>query len=88
MYIEKFEDFNQFNLIIERLHINKEIDEYSDEIYPIISNSNKSKFEFTDIPDKLNISKLIINIKTFSINDIFVNGCLFTSIINSSCIYL
>jgi len=63
MYIEKFEDFNQFNLIIERLHINKEIDEYSDEIYPIISNSNKSKFEFTDIPDKLNISKLIINIK-------------------------
>jgi hypothetical protein len=32
MFIKKFEDFNQFNLIIERLHINKEIDEYSDKI--------------------------------------------------------
>lgn len=63
MYIKKFEDFNQFNLIIERLHINKEIDEYSDKIYPVISNSNKSYFEFTDLPSKLNISKLIINIK-------------------------
>lgn len=63
MYIEKFEDFNQFNLIIERLHINQEIDTYSDEIYPIISNSGKSYLEFTDMPAKLNISKLIVNIK-------------------------
>lgn len=63
MYIKEFKDFNQFNLIIERLHINKEIDEYSDKIYPIIYNSNKSYFEFTDLPSKLNISKLVINIK-------------------------
>jgi len=63
MFIKKFEDFNQFNLIIERLHINKEIDEYSDKIYPIISDSDKFYFEFTDIPSKLNISKLVINIK-------------------------
>ncbi len=60
--IKGFEDFNQFNLIIERLHINKEIDEYSDQIYPILK-SNKNQFEFDDLPIKLNISKLIINIK-------------------------
>jgi hypothetical protein len=59
--IKKFEDFNQFNLIIERLHINKEIDEYSDQIYPILK--SKNQFEFDDLPIKLNISKLIINIK-------------------------
>jgi hypothetical protein len=63
MSIKKFEDFNQFNLIIERLHINKEVDFYSDKIYPIISNSKLSYFEFTDIPVKLNISKIIINLK-------------------------
>jgi len=63
MSIKKFEDFNQFNLIIERLHINKEIDEYSDKIYPILSNSDKDYFEFTDLPTKLNISKLVIKIK-------------------------
>lgn len=60
--IKKFEDFNQFSLIIERLHINTEIDEYSDQIYPILK-SNKNQFEFDDLPIKLNISKLIINIK-------------------------
>ena len=63
MNIKKFEYFNQFNLIIERLHINKEIDEYSDKIFIVISNSNRSNFEFEDIPNKINISKLIINIK-------------------------
>jgi hypothetical protein len=63
MNIKKFEDFNHFSLIVERLHINKEIDEYSDKIYPIIFGSNKSYFEFTDLPSKLNISKLVINIK-------------------------
>lgn len=63
MDIRKFEDFNQFNLIIESLHINKEIDLYSDEIYPIISKSDKSKFEFLELPNNLNIIKLIINIK-------------------------
>lgn len=66
MNIKKFEDFNQFNLIVERLHINKEIDDYSDKIYPMISNSNKSNFEFTDLPTNLNISKLTINIKDMS----------------------
>jgi hypothetical protein len=63
MSIRKFEEFNQFSIILERLHINKEIDEYSDKIYPIISISDKVKFEFTDLPIRLNISKLIINIK-------------------------
>ena len=57
-----FEDF-EFQLIIERLHINKDIDEYSDRIYSIINNSTKDKFKFTDLPPKLNIKKLIINIK-------------------------
>jgi hypothetical protein len=65
--INNFKDFNQHNLIIERLHINKEIDLYSDEIYPIISKSNKSIFEFTDLPHNLNIIKLIINIKDMSL---------------------
>ena len=63
MMINNFEDFNQHNLIIERLHINKEMDLYSDEIYRIISKSNESIFEFTDIPENINIIKLIINIK-------------------------
>ena len=30
----------EFHMIIERLHINKEIDEYGDKIYEIIKNSN------------------------------------------------
>ena len=65
--INNFKDFNQHNLIIERLHINKEIDLYSDEIYPMISKSDKSIFEFTNIPYNLNIIKLIINIKDIAI---------------------
>ena len=65
-YINKFKYFNSFNLVIERLHINKEIDEYSDKIYPIISYSNKYNFEFTDLPIKLNIFKLILNIKNMN----------------------
>lgn len=64
--INNFKDFNQHNLIIERLHINKEIDLYSDEIYPMISKSDKSKFEFLKLPNNLNIIKLIINIKEMS----------------------
>ena len=64
--INNFEDFNQHNLIIERLHINKEMDLYSDEIYRIISKSNESIFEFTDIPKNINIIKLMINIKDMS----------------------
>lgn len=63
MGIKRFEDFDQFNLIIERLHINKDIDDYSDKIYPLISNSSRLLFEFTDLPDNLNISKLIIGIR-------------------------
>lgn len=52
-----------FQLIIERLHINKDIDEYSDKIYNLIKSSNKVKFEFDDLPPKLNIIKLIINLQ-------------------------
>lgn len=66
MDIKRFEDFDQFNLIIERLHINKDIDDYSDKIYPLISNSPRLLFEFTDLPDNLNISKLIISIRKMS----------------------
>jgi hypothetical protein len=68
--INTFEDFNQFNLIIENLHINKEIDLYSDEIYQIITKSVKltvgGKFEFLELSKNLNIIKLIINIKDMS----------------------
>ena len=53
----------EFHMIIERLHINKEIDEYGDKIYEIIKNSKKNKFNFTDLPVKLNISELIIELK-------------------------
>lgn len=60
--IEKYSNF-QFKLISERLHINKEVDLYSDQIYDIIKNSDKLKFEFYDIPKKINITKLIINLK-------------------------
>jgi len=63
MNVKKFKNFNQFNLIVEMLHINKEIDEYSDKIWRVISDSDKSKFIFDDLPNKLNISKLFINIK-------------------------
>jgi hypothetical protein len=60
--IEKYSNF-QFKLISERLHLNKEVDLYSDQIYDIIKNSDKLKFEFYDVPQKLNINKLIINLK-------------------------
>jgi hypothetical protein len=59
--INNFEDFNQHNLIIERLHINKEMDLYSDEIYRIISKSNESIFEFTDIPENIKSKKSLKN---------------------------
>ena len=62
MEFKKYKDF-RFSLIIERLGINKEIDEYSDKIYEIIK-SDKKHFTFTDLPNKTNINKLIINIKT------------------------
>jgi hypothetical protein len=58
----KFKDFS-FKIIIERLGINKEIDEYSDKIYKIIKNSDKDKFIFTDLPKNTNISKLTLSIK-------------------------
>lgn len=60
--IKNFELF----LITERLHINKKIDEYTDKIYPIISNSDSNNFIFTDLPIALNIIKLCINIKELS----------------------
>jgi hypothetical protein len=63
MNIHDFRDFNQVNLIVERLHINKEIDRYSNLIYPLITNSEKSYFEFIDTPNNSNIHKLRINIK-------------------------
>jgi len=64
MNISKFENFNHINLIIERLHINNDVDLFSDKIYPILKNSNKSTFEFTDLPTKLNIRKLVIQIRS------------------------
>lgn len=61
-HIDDFKDF-EFQLVIERLHINTDIDEYSDKIYDVIKNKpSKNKFEFSDLPPSLNISKLIINI--------------------------
>jgi hypothetical protein len=65
MYIKDF-NFNQISLITERLHINREMDEYSDKIYHIISQSDKLYFEFNDLPSKLNITKLFINIKNLT----------------------
>lgn len=61
--IKSFNDFNYYNLIRERLHINDEMDSFSDFIYPKIKQSNKSKFIFNELPPSLNISKLIISIK-------------------------
>jgi hypothetical protein len=66
MYIKDFSNFNQISLITERLHINREMDEYSDKIYHIISQSDKLYFEFNDLPSKLNITKLFINIKNLT----------------------
>jgi hypothetical protein len=57
-----YKDF-EFHMIIERLHIYKDIDEYGDKIYEIIKNSKTNKFKFTDLPVKLNISELIIELK-------------------------
>lgn len=59
----------EFYLIKERLHVHKELDEYSDKIYDIIKKSDKIKFEFLNLPEKLNISKLIINIKDIKPNN-------------------
>ncbi len=61
--IKSFNDFNYYNLIRERLHINDEMDSFSDSIYPKIKQFNKSKFIFNELPPSLNISKLIISIK-------------------------
>lgn len=63
MEFKKYKDF-RFGLIIERLGVNKEIDEYSDKIYEIIKKSDEKYFTFTHLPNKTNIKKLIINIKT------------------------
>ena len=62
MEFKKYKDF-RFGLIIERLGVNKEIDEYSDKIYEIIKKSDEKHFTFTHLPNKTNIKKLIINIK-------------------------
>jgi hypothetical protein len=57
-----YKDF-QFQIINERLHINKEVDEYSDEIYDFMKKSKSKEFIFVDLPPKLNINKLIIKLK-------------------------
>lgn len=65
---ENIMDFN-FYLIKERLHIHEELSNYSDKIYNIIKKSNGKKFEFLDLPKKLNIYKLVINIKDTLLNN-------------------
>lgn len=61
--IRSFDDFGRYSLLIERLHINNEIDSISDEIWMNIQGSTNQKHVFYDLPYKLNISKLIINIQ-------------------------
>ena len=51
-------NFNNFTLIKERLHIDIDMDVYSDKIYKIIKESNENKFVFFDTPG--NINKLTI----------------------------
>lgn len=48
------------NFVNEKLHINKDVDEYSDIIYDVIKNGKKNKYIFTDIPKDLGIYKLTI----------------------------
>ena len=43
-----YKDF-QFQIINERLHINKEVDEYSDKIYDFIKKSKSKEFIFVDL---------------------------------------
>lgn len=58
--IDSYKNF-RYNLIVERLGINKEIDEYSDKIFNLLKNSKDRKFTFTDLPENVNIYKLYIN---------------------------
>lgn len=58
--IDNYKNF-RYKLIVERLGINDEIDEYSDKIYHILKNSKNKKHVFTDLPTSLNIYKLEIN---------------------------
>jgi len=63
-------DFRNF-ILNERLHINDELDKYSDKIYKYIKSSDNKSFIFNDLPIKFNIYKLIINIKNLPID---ING--------------
>lgn len=55
-----------YEFILEKLHINNLVDNYSDSIYDKIINSNSNKILFEDIPKGLNIKKIIISIKNFN----------------------
>lgn len=54
-------DYNSF--LFERLHIKKEIDEYSDEIYNDISKSEIKKVKLDNLPTSLNVFELNITIQ-------------------------
>ena len=56
-------DYNSF--LYERLHIKKEIDEYSEEIYDDIYKSEVKKVKFNNLPINLNIYELNIQIVDF-----------------------
>lgn len=55
-------NFKNF-ILNEKLHINDELDKYSDKIYNIIKTSDKKSFIFKNLPIQFNIYKLVINIK-------------------------
>lgn len=61
MMIKNFEEY-----ILERLHINNDVDKYSSEIYSIMKNSNDSIFIFDNIPLNMNIIKLTIRLENIS----------------------
>ena len=54
-----------YSFLFERLHIKKEIDQYSDEIYDDISKSGIKKIKLDNLPTNLNICELNIKIQDF-----------------------
>jgi len=52
-----------YSFLFERLHIKKEIDQYSDEIYDDISKSGIKKIKLDNLPTNLNICELNIKIQ-------------------------
>lgn len=74
-YLHKYDNI-QYDLILDRLHINTDLDIYSDEIYDIIKSSDKNKFIFKDKLSNINITELIIKIADIKSNGYLdVNSC-------------